>query len=110
TPGADHKGFAAWVAARAAYWQALPAGLVVFGEWCGPGVEKGTAISKAPTKRFCVFAIRDGERMLHDPAAIEAVLGDRPDDVHVLPWEGAPIVIDFASREALERAAAELNA
>src|SRR5262245_14723988 len=33
---ADHKGFAKWVDATSEYWRALPSGLVVFGEWCGP--------------------------------------------------------------------------
>jgi hypothetical protein len=109
TPAADHKGFATWVASRADFWSTLPRGLVVFGEWCGPGVERGMAISQAPSKLFCVFAVLEGEQMIHDPAAIGALLPARPADVHVLPWEGAPITIDFGSREALERAAKELN-
>src|SRR5512139_3317298 len=110
SPADDHKGFAAWAHARAELWTRLPRGLVVFGEWCGPGVEKGMASSQAPTKLFCVFAIREGERMIHEPSEIEALLPARPHDVHVLPWEGDPITIDFGSREALERVAHELNA
>jgi RNA ligase len=106
----DHKGFAAWVVSRAAYWEKIAPGLVVFGEWCGPGVEKGTALSKTPSKMFCVFAVRDGEQMIFEPDALEALLPTRPADVHVLPWEGAPFTIDFTSREALERAAKQLNA
>lgn len=110
TRTADHKGFAAWVESRADFWSRVAAGLVVFGEWCGPGVEKGTAISRAPSKLFCVFAIRDGERMIYEPSEIEALLPERPAEIHVLPWEGAPITIDFGSREALERAVQDLNA
>lgn len=106
----DHKGFAAWTAARAAYWATIAPGLVVFGEWCGPGVEKGTALSKTPAKMFCVFAIREGERMIYEPAELEARLPARPADIHVLPWEGEAFTIDFASREALEHTAKELNA
>src|SRR5512139_2438356 len=37
TPEADHKGFAQWVASRGAFWSTIARGLVVFGEWCGPG-------------------------------------------------------------------------
>jgi hypothetical protein len=110
TVDADHKGFAAWVASRAAFWTTLAPGLVVFGEWCGPGVEKGTAISKAPSKMFCVFAIREGERMIFEPADIDTLLPGRPAEVHVLPWEGEPFTIDFKSREAIEQVAKELNA
>lgn len=109
TPEADHKGFATWVKARADFWSSIAKGLVVFGEWCGPGVEKGMAISAAPSKMFCVFAIREGERMIYEPSEVDALLPDRPADVHVLPWEGEPIAIDFGSREALERVAKLLN-
>ena len=58
SPDADYKGFAAWVAAQRDYFARLPSGLVVFGEWCGPGIEKGMAISQARTKLFAVFAVR----------------------------------------------------
>ncbi len=112
TPAADHKGFATWVAARADFWSTLANGLVVFGEWCGPGVEKGMAISQAPTKLFAVFAIRpkvNDERMIYEPEQIEALLPNRPADVHVLPWEGESITIDFGSREEIERVAKQLN-
>jgi RNA ligase len=106
----DHKGFAAWVGSCVDYWKTLAPGLVVFGEWCGPGVEKGTALSKLPSKMFCVFAVRDGEQMIYEPTALEALLPARPADIHVLPWEGAPFTIDFVSRESLERTAKDLNA
>ena len=34
--------------------------MVVYGEWCGPGVEKGMAISALPAKVFAVFGIQRG--------------------------------------------------
>ena len=41
-PGDDKCGFARWVEShREAWLTALMPGTVVFGEWCGPGVEKG---------------------------------------------------------------------
>jgi hypothetical protein len=58
TPEADYKGFAAWVHRHRAYFQTLARDIVVFGEWCGPGVEKGMAISAAKTKLFAVFAVQ----------------------------------------------------
>lgn len=116
TPEADHKGFAKWVHANAAYWATLPVGLVVFGEWCGPGIEKGMAISQAPTKLFCVFGIVRGssrdtgpEPLTYEPSEIYALLGTTPADIHVLPWEGEPIAIDFANREALDAKVQVLN-
>ena len=107
---ADHKGFAKWVDATAAYWRTLPVGLVVFGEWCGPGVEKGMAISHAKTKLFVVFSIQQGDRMVYEPAEIRAQLpAGEPDQLHVLPWEGEAFTIDFASRQRLDEVARELN-
>jgi hypothetical protein len=107
---ADHKGFARWVDATAAYWRSLPVGSVVFGEWCGPGVEKGMAISQAKTKLFAVFAIQHDDRMLDDPAEIRAQLpAGEPEQLHVLPWEGEAFTIDFASRPRLDEVARELN-
>lgn len=108
---ADHKGFAKWVDATADYWRASPPGLVVFGEWCGPGVEKGMAISQAPTKLFVVFAIQQGEHMHYEPEVLRALLpAGPPAELHVLPWEGDAFTIDFGSRARLDEVARELNA
>ena len=113
TPRSDYKGFSAWVHEHAAYFRGLRPGLVVFGEWCGPGVEQGMAVSQAPRKLFAVFAIRDGARIIHEPDEIAALLaassGPRPADLHVLPWEGEPFTLDFGARAQLEDGAAALN-
>jgi hypothetical protein len=104
TPSADYKGFAAWAHAHTSAF-ALPIGSIVFGEWCGPGVEKGMAISRVETKQFVVFAIQQGDAFVVEPEQIRALVPE----LLVLPWEGEPITIDFGSRESLERAAEELN-
>ena len=112
SPDADYKGFAAWVAAQRDYFARLPSGLIVFGEWCGPGVEKGMAISQARTKMFAVFAVRrDDGIIIHEPEQIRALLpaASAPEQLHVLPWEGDPITIKFGDRTDLERAASVLN-
>lgn len=109
TPEADYKGFATWVHARAEFWRAKQPGMVVFGEWCGPGVEKGMAISRASSKLFCVFSIQLPDRMICEPAEIVELLREPPPGLHVLPWEGDSITIDFGSRSSLESAAQVLN-
>ena len=111
TPEADYKGFASWVHSNRDWFASLEPGLVVFGEWCGPGVEKGMAISGVQTKNFVVFAIQLGEQVLVEPEALRAKLPIQglPRELHVLPWEGDPILIDFGSRESLERAAVDIN-
>ncbi len=111
SPEADYKGFAAWVRRHEAYFQALPTGVVVFGEWCGPGVEKGMAISAASSKLFAVFGAQLGGRIAYEPDELRALLPEAgaPGELHVLPWEGEAIRIDYGSRPALDAAAAELN-
>jgi len=111
TPEADYKGFAAWVHAHRSWFAALEPGLVVFGEWCGPGVEKGMAISSAPAKHFVIFAIQKGTQLLFEPQTLldELARPGAPPELRVLPWEGSAITIDFNSRDSLEQAAAELN-
>jgi hypothetical protein len=82
----------------------------VFGEWCGPGVEKGMAISQAPSKLFVVFSIQQGDRMVFEPSEIRALLpAGEPAELHVLPWEGDAFAIDFGSRQRLDDIARELN-
>jgi hypothetical protein len=111
TPEADFKGFAAWAHRHAAYFQTLARDLVVFGEWCGPGVEKGMAISAAPSKQFVVFAAQLAGAITFEPDEVRALVpaDGAPAELNVLPWEGEAIRIDFGARAALEAAAEHLN-
>ena len=111
TPESDYKGFAAWVRAHEPYFQSLRPGSVVFGEWCGPGVERGMAVSALPRKLFAVFAVREGDRILYEPDEVRARVpaAGAPEDLFVLPWEGDDIVIDYGSRAALDAVVDALN-
>ena len=55
----DNAGFARWVNTNKEYWSSLKtnAQTTIFGEWCGPGIQSGTAIQQIPNKIFAVFAI-----------------------------------------------------
>ena len=58
TPEQDNAGFAKWVEENKEKLSNFVGGnLVVYGEWCGRGIQKGVAISQLP-KNFIVFAIR----------------------------------------------------
>lgn len=126
TPEADYKGFAKWVHARGrgasaddhlSYFQSLAPGNTIFGEWAGPGVEDGVALSELPDKVFVVFAIQEGygedARVIFDPERIADYLhgsaGWIPKNMHVLPWHGAEVTLDFRNRASLDGAAATLN-
>ena len=124
-PSGDYKGFAKWVAAHKDYWKGLkcPEDMTIFGEWCGPGVEKGMAISKAGGKVFAVFAVQynrgDKAFIVTDPLRIAALFPPGgPTNLHVLPWwkpepsgsySGDVLKLNFADEEGLKASAVEIN-
>jgi RNA ligase/Putative tRNA binding domain len=101
--GSDNAGFAAWVTENYDYFSGLAQRepLVVFGEWCGQGIQKRAAISQIGRKVFAVFAAQLGRGVTTaasvelEPELLRARLPAHP-DVFVLPWHGAPVELDFA--------------
>jgi RNA ligase len=91
TPDNDNAGFARWVASREANFARLARNftIVVFGEWCGPGIQKGVAVSQIPSKVFAVFGMRVPEidAIASTPNFLESLVEGIP-DVHVIPWFG----------------------
>jgi len=97
--------------------------ITVYGEWCGPGIEKGTAINKIPEKIFAVFAIQLGDsvtdefgydhaKTVIEPDAIMRILhgaGYIPSNVRVIPWYGDDITVDYADKPSMEAAVALMN-
>jgi hypothetical protein len=94
TPTDDNAGFAAWVEERKD--QITKCGspdhtVVICGEWCGPGINRGVGICKIPNKIFAVFALRliddeDGrDTIIVDPVGLHARCG-HIDGVYVIPW------------------------
>lgn len=58
TPGQDNAGFARWVENNKELFERLEkSGVILYGEWCGQGIQKGVAISHMP-KKFIVFSVR----------------------------------------------------
>jgi hypothetical protein len=106
----DNAGFAKWVHEREAYFSQLKRvgeDFIIFGEWCGPGIQKGVAINKIPTRSFAVFGMRyfkpgadevgrDG--FISEPSEIAAQLKSPPNGIHVIPWyaEGKLYKADWA--------------
>jgi hypothetical protein len=111
----DFKGFAKWLDAIEAYTAGIDTDLTIFGEWCGPGVEPGMALSTLPKKLFAVFSVQrgegDGATIIYDPKEIEVLIAPllKCDDVKILPWYGDEITVDFGDQNSLERTAAIVN-
>lgn len=118
TPEDDNAGFARWGEDRKEYFQSLKALsptpdklFIIYGEWCGQGIQKRCSISNIGKKVFCVFAIQYGEDFEVSPKSIaEALalhLGNR-DDIYVIPFYQF-IEVDYADAEALQKSVDTIN-
>lgn len=99
TPEADNAGFARWVESNKEAW-GIANGWIIYGEWCGPGIQKGVAVAQIPKKVFAVFAARSmiepvgGQNgktgvgtdiMLIEPETLQSLVRGIP-DTYVIPW------------------------
>lgn len=92
----DNAGFAKWVEGNKEPWlEAM--GFVVYGEWVGPGIQKGVALADLPRKVFAIFGARtisaDGivdDDLLVEPALLREIVYGIP-DVYVIPWYSCPV-------------------
>lgn len=91
TPEKDNAGFARWVHSNKEAW-GVANGWVIYGEWCGPGIQKSVAIAEIPRKIFAVFAARplgENDTLVVEPDQLELLVKGIP-DVYVLPWYSRP--------------------
>lgn len=118
--GGDNAGFGAWVKANEAGFKALREGysdnvtLVVYGEWCGPGIQSGVACSMTERKVFYVFSVDVYSHEMHsrhyEPMAIEMEHPglDAIDDVVILPFH-CKIELDFSDAASMTETLSNLN-
>jgi len=123
----DNKNFAQWVESTIGYWSQLKdeQELTIFGEWCGSGILKGTAVNKLKNKIFVIFAImkgsvgvengnnfpiEDANDWIVEPEEIKNILGDVPKNIYILPWTDQPtFVANFLDKETLNPIVELLN-
>lgn len=112
--GDDNAGFAAWLERHKKSWvlEVDHPPVTYFGEWAGPGVQKGDAVSQLDEKYFFIFAVMVGDTMLVDPEDIEESLpddvdSDTLDNVLVLPWF-TKITVDFSDANGTDAQMAKL--
>lgn len=117
--GADNAGFAKWVKENETLWQDSHGNygnarcdVIIYGEWIGPGVQKGVAVSEIPKKCFAVFAARPlangvplEDHLWVDPEILVDLIEGIP-DTYVLPWYGDKLIVDW-SLSSEEQALAE---
>jgi hypothetical protein len=97
TPTSDNAGFAKWVAEREKAFAAFAsdkATVVIFGEWCGPGIQKGVAVNQVKDRMLAVFALRlvapspglaPLENFIAEPLALAGIARTVP-GAYVIPW------------------------
>ena len=107
----DNAGFAKWVKSEEPFFKSVRGihPLTIFGEWCGPGIQKGTAINQIPKKIFAIFAIRIEDKMIVDPILIKERLVAPPESIRVIPWLKTTFVIDWNDREDTKIKADSIN-
>lgn len=92
SPKEDKIGFGRWIEARKENFLSVlenkvPQDLILFGEFCGPGIMKNVAISKIPNKSFMVFSakILSEDHLITEPEVLWDLVQDIP-DVYTIPW------------------------
>jgi hypothetical protein len=124
----DNLGFAAFALApaqtqairtlelelRAAFELAPERPLVLFGEWIGPGIQKRVAVSKLRARQWVLFAVATlDDGAMHKRYFEVPCLGERFAEAGIHSIADAPqwhVELDFGARDALERAAASIEA
>lgn len=101
TATSDNAGFAKWVESNVDLWKKIAdysdEDIIIFGEWCGKGIQKSVAISDIGKKIFAVFAgkILSEDDLIDTPHVLTSLVKDIP-DTYVLPWHDCELSIDWS--------------
>lgn len=96
--------------------------VIIYGEWAGKGIQKGTSVSTVDGKYFCVFAVQEvcGQNFDNTRNFLHTELDDFPGalsydlpvigGVRYLGWEGPTFVVDFGSETSLRNFSEKVEA
>lgn len=121
----DNVGFAKWVEATDVWQQyqeitnmlATDNKTVIYGEWAGTGIMKGTSVSNIGKRIFAIFAVRyvndKSDVVLYEPEDIkhcfEQLDLQLPEDVYILPWGTEEVECNFNNQLELQLSAQKFN-
>ena len=81
--------------------------VTLFGEWIGPGIQKGVAINKLPTRQFVLFGAKvDDTRYVPVPRYARA---PDTDIYNIADVSFADVTIDFSNSNSLSSAVTYIN-
>lgn len=85
-PEDDNLGFFAFVDSldKEAITSSL-SGVTVYGEWCGPGIQKGVACSQIPHKLFAIFAVMKDDLIYYSSDDIRSMISIKSDRIKIIP-------------------------
>jgi len=123
--GGDLAGFAAWTEAnkdafvhvRQALKKEFPDTnrTVVFGEWCGMGIQSKVALVNIKRKIFAVFSLYVDQGIITDPVVIASFFPAKlPENLYIIPWLISPecgesISLNFDNEMQLETEVPKIN-
>lgn len=112
----DNYNFRKWVFENEEYFSSLKresAHITIFGEWCGQGIQKRTAISKIDRKVFAVFAVQTEGQIIVDPVDIWHCVVPRRSmphyDIYIIPWALGYYSLNFANSSELQEGLERIN-
>lgn len=83
--------------------------MIIFGEFCGPKVQKGVALSKLKGDVFAVFSILlDGELII-ETDTINQLLPKLPKNFYVIDWYTKEYPFNFLEKEKMQKSLDEIN-
>lgn len=110
TPLKDNAGFASWVHSTKSHWLKVRNNMIIYGEWSGPGVQKGVAISNIPEKIFAIFAAKDltNSELITEPSELESLVAGIP-RTYVLPWHSEEHSISWFDDVSVQSVVDKIN-
>jgi len=88
---------------------------MVFGEWCGMGIQSNVALCGIKKKIFAVFSIMIDGGIIFDPTLIASFFpATLPENLHIIPWMiseecGEQIVLNYDDVAQLESQLPQIN-
>ena len=96
----DNAGFARWLEKVQCTITKNLEGLLIHGEWAGPGVQKGDAVASIPSKKFFVFSAEYNDVLVTKPKNLQTIVDQAfgsHEDIYVLPWLTDEMTVNLMS-------------